>query len=258
MIREFNYTQRQRLAAGQIRIELVAAPEGGPSSFNADLNLDGLPLPPAAPVVIEAYRRNAAMRFSWGTAGALQPPDNRELSAVDYPPNFRVMILDPDGSRRILALANRIAPQGSRDKAGGAQELVHLIEQDLGQEVWRLDFGEPDDLPRLEVNQSIDGISHAVRHDPALRALIFPEVMRAILTHALLVAGADPTHTDGFWHSWFGFVSQFHRPECPTAAGFDPESEEYRKALTQWIDDAVQAFAAARFFARDHYALARR
>lgn len=258
MIREFNYTQRRRLDAGKIRIELTAAPEGGVSGFDAELDLAGLGLPAAAPVVIEAYRRNAAMRFSWGTAGALQPPDNRELSAVDYPPNFRVMILDPDGSRRILALANRIAPQGSRDKTGGAQELVHLIEQDLGQEVWRLDFGVPDDLPRLEVNQSIDGISHAVRHDPGLRALIFPEVMRAILTHALLVAGADPTHTEGFWHSWFGFVSQFHRPECPTAEGFDPESEEYRKALTQWIDEAVNAFTAARFPAREFYALARR
>lgn len=258
MIRQFNYTARKRIESRHISIELVQPEEGGVPSFNADLNLADLQLPPEAWLELEASRGRQAMRFPWGTVGNPSPPDNRELSEVAFPPAFRVMVLSPDNSRRILALANRIAPQGNRDKAGGAQELAHLIERDLGQEVWRLDFGGTDDLPRLEVNQSIEGISHAVRYDPSLRALIFPEVMRAILTHALLVAGADPTHTEGFWYSWFGFVSQFHRPECPTAEDFDPDSEEYRKALAQWIDDAVKAFTAARFSARDHYAAARR
>ena len=255
MIREFNYTQRQRLAAERIQIELTAAPEDEPSSFNAELNLAGLGLPPAAPVMIEAYRRNAAMRFPWGTAGALQPPDNRELSAVDSPPNFRVMILSPDDSRRILALNNRIRPQWDQESDAGIMRLIYLsAKDDLLQEVWRLDLGKTGDVPVLKVNRSIDGISQAVQREPAFRALVFPEVVRSILTHALITQEEDPTNEEGYWYRWFGFVSQFYPEECPAAAGYDMDAEKRQADLRDWIDGAVQAFTDSRFPARKTYA----
>ena len=254
MIREFNYTRRQRLDAGQIRIELVPAPEPGPPAFDAALNLEGLGLPPAAPVVIEAYRRNAAMRFPWGTVGNPAPPDNRELSAVDFPPNFRVMVLAPDDSRRILALNNRIKPPGNPGTAAGAQVLVHLSEEDLQQEVWQLDLGETGEAPVLRVNRSIAGISQVVQRNPAFRALVFPEVVRSILTHALIAQEENPTNAEGYWYDWFGFVSQFYPEECPAAAGYDPDAEKRRADLREWIDGAVQAFTNTRFPAGKIYA----
>ena len=258
MIREFNYTRRQRITTRHIQIEMVEPEEGGPPSFDATIRLEELQLPPEARLEIEASRDRQAMRFSWGTVGNPTPPPERELSDLTGPPNFRVMALTPDSSRQILALANRIAPQGNKDGEAAAQELVHLAEEDLGQEVWRLDLGETAEMPVLKVNRNIDGISQAARLDPAFRSLVFPEVLRVILTHALVMQEEDPNNTEGYWYRWFGFVSQFYPQECPAAAGYDPDEEQRQADLREWIDGAVQAFTDTRFNASKLYAETRR
>lgn len=259
MIREFNYTQRKRIETRHVNIELVNPdhPDGATPSFNADLTLDELQLPADAPLVIEASRNNGAMRFDWGTAGRPQPAGDRQLSEVGYPPTFRVMALSPDGSRRILALGDRIKPKSNRGDAPGVQELVHLLKADLGQEVWRLDLGESENIPVLEVNQAVADISQAVRQDPVFRSLVFPQVMRTVLTHVLFLEKADPTDTEGFWYGWFGFVSQFYPEKCPSIAGLDADAEK-RRELREWIDSAVKAFTNTRFNASRLYAEARR
>lgn len=258
MIREFNYTRRRRITARHVEIEMVESADGGASSFDANLHLDELQLPPDALLEIEASRERQAMRFRWGTVGNPQPPANRELSDLAGPPNFRVMALTPDSSRQILALANRITPQWNPGGETAAQELVHLAEEDLGQEVWRLDLGETGDAPVLKVNRNIDGISQAVRNDPAFRSLVFPEVLRSVLTQALLVQEADPKDDEGYWYRWFGFVNQFYPQECPAAAGYDPDTERRQADLREWIDGAVRAFTDTRFNASQLYAAARR
>ena len=256
MIREFNYTQRKRIESQHIRITLAQSGEGGTSSFTAEVDLADLQLPADAPVVLEAARASFARRFEWGTVGSITPPPNREISDVGDKPTFRIMVLTPDASRRILALG-KVTPKVGQDDSSGSEGLVFLKEEDLGQEVWRLDFGETDDAPVLKVNSSIEGISQAARYDPAFRSLVFPEVLRAVLTQAILVQAADPEYEDGFWHGWFGFVSQFHQDECPNATDYE-SPEEYRKEVGEWIDLVVESFTRDRFPACQTYAQSRR
>ncbi len=257
MIREFNYTQRKRIDPRHVNIELTPL-DDATRSFNADLTLDDLQLPADAPLVLEASRNNGAMRFDWGTVGCPQPAGDRQLSEVGYPPTFRVMALSPDGSRRILALGNRIKPKWNRGDTPGVQGLVYLEEADLGREVWRLDPGELEGIPVLRVNREVAGISQAVRNDPAFRSLVFPQVLRTILTHILLLEEADPTDTEGGRYEWFGFVSQFYPEQCPPLAGLDADAEKRQAALREWIDGAVKAFTNTRFNASRLYAEARR
>ena len=254
MISEFNYTQRKRIESKHLQIELIEPNNGGLHSFNVDLDLEELHLPSDAPLVVEASRGSSVMRFPWGTAGQTLAPANRELTEVPLVPSFRVMALAPDDSRLILALANQVKPRWELAQAPGASELLYLLEEDLGQEVWRLDLPEGEELPVLKVNSNIDGISRTVRQDPVFRSLVFPEVMRAILTKAMLIEEAEPGEEGGYWYGWLGFVSQFYSVECPGASDSDANEDNRQKAMQEWIDDAVKAFTQNLFNASDIYA----
>ena len=181
MIRRLNYTHRKRIQQHRISIELHETDDDSLFTFTADLNLQGMGLPSDALVVIIANRGNVAIRFDWGTVAKLSPPQDCRLIGIASNPSFRVMALAPDGSGRLLALAERVKPK----RGSTSSSLLWLQEEDLGKEVWRLDFA--DDNPTMLVNKNIPGISVAVREDDTFRALVIPEVLRAILTRALIV-----------------------------------------------------------------------
>ncbi len=251
MIRRFNFTERKRIEQERVEIALTETADGGPASFNAKINFDGMELPSDAPVTIEAYRGRMAMRFPWGAAGALTPPLDRRLVGVPDNPSFRVKVVAADGSGALLAMANRIRPR--KEESNGS--LLWLKPSDaLGKEVWRLQFG--DGNPTLLINQNVPGLDAAVRNDGAFRGLVLPEAMRAVLVRALIVDEADIEDDGGDWREWLRFARSFHdEPLLPSEDGDDD-----RAARMTWIDMAVAAFTQKHFRASDVYeaALGRR
>ncbi len=123
---------------------------------------------------------------------------------------------------------------------------------DLGKEVWRLQFPGTG-APTLLVNNNIHGIGEAVRSDRAFRALVMPEVLRAMLTRALVVDSWDLDDDEGDWSDLVRFVRGFYDEElAPTVGGDDPV------ARMEWIDQAVTALTQRHFRASDMYATALR
>ena len=242
MIRRLNYTQRKRIDQQRINIELHETDDDAPMSFSAELDLKDMRLPSNALVAVIAKRGQAAMRFDWGTVGNLVPPQDRQLTEIPSNPSFRVMVLAPDESGRLLALADRIKPK----RGDAEQSLLWLKEEDLGKEVWRLDFA--DGNPTMLLNKNIPGISAAVREDEAFRSLVIPEVFRAILNRAIIIeeCGIDE---EGSWSEWVGFVRNFYEEDFP-----DDESATEK---ADWIDGAVEAFTEQRFHASDQYTATR-
>ena len=249
MIRRFNFTERKRIEQERVNIEMIEAQDGGTASFNATVNLDGMELPPSAPVTIEAYRGRAAIRFAWGTVSVPQPPLDRLLVNMPDNPTFRVKVVAPDGSGVLLAMADRIRLQ--REERYGS--LIRLEERDLGKEVWRLDCGEGDGNLTLLVNQNIPGIGAAAQHDGAFRGLVMPEVLRAALLHVLIVEDADWYAEEGEWADLLGFVRSFY-DEPPAPATLDVAVDRRNKA--EWADAAVAAFTQKHFRASDAYGTA--
>ena len=246
MIRRFNYTQRKRIQQQRISIELHEMDDGSPLTFSANLELGGMGLPSDALVVIIANRDRVAMRFDWGTVASPMPPQDCRLTEIPSNPIFRVMVLAQDDSGRLLALADRIKPKrGSTDNS-----LLWLQEEDLGKEVWRLDFA--DGNPTMLVNKNIPGVSAAVREDDAFRALVIPEALRAILTRALIVEEYDIEDDEGSWTEWIGFIRNFYDEEFPATADDGDDA-----ARAEWIEGAVEAFTTQRFHASDQYATTR-
>lgn len=246
MIRRFNFTERKRIDQQRVAVRIEERDDGAPPAFTAELNLDGLELPSDASVIIEAYSGRAALRFAWGEVGALAPPLDRRLVDMPVNPSFRVKVVTPDGSGVLLAMANRVRPH--REQHHGS--LVWLKGEDLGKEVWRLQFAGTG-APTLLVNENIHGIGEAVLHDNAFRGLVMPEVLRAMLTRALVVDNYAPDDEGGDWNELMQFVRGFHAEPL----GPDGDGDE-REARMDWIDAAVAAFTRRHFHASDFYAAA--
>ncbi len=242
MIRRFNYTDRKRITHDRVEIRIKEPEGGGPVSFAGELSLNGLGLSLDAPVIIEAYRGRAADRFRWGSVGAPSPPHDCRLLNVPDNPLFRVKVSHPDGSGKLLAMADHIRPRVE----GQRGSLIALkVARDLGKEVWRVDFGDGDDEPILHVNGAIQGIQQDVLRGRAFRALVMPEVLRAVLVNVLIVQEIDMGEDEGQWGPLLDFARSLHRPLDTDGDG---------PARMKWIDEVVRAFTQKSFKASDLYA----
>ena len=244
-VRRINYTGRKRIEQYRVDVELY---DDGVPSFTASINLDGLHLPQNARLIVEAKRERSSLRFEWGTVANPSLPANCCLTGMPSNPKFRLMVVSSDGTNRLLALANDISPK--REGTNGEESLLWLEEVDLGKEVWRLDFGEPGENPKMLINKGIPGISAAVREDEAFLGLVIPEVLRTILTRALIVEEFDLSDEEGDWSDWISFVSGFYDAEFPIISD-DPDVN--RSSCTAWIEGAVEAFVNQRFPASEKY-----
>ena len=252
--RRLNFTERYKISSQMVEITLRQPDDDSQTpTFDVELDLSSLALPPDARIRVEAYRNRAAMRFDWGTAGNPAPPTDRRLTDVPSRPRFRVMVLDADGSGRLLALADKLTPHWQNTRSS----LLEVEFTELGMEVWRLKFDENGGSPILEVNKDIDDINHAVRHDDTFRSLILPEALRAILTRALIIDGENPDDVDdgGNWTPWMRYVKEFYREEFPQV---DNDADKNNAAISDWIDGAVATFATQRFRAKSFYEGAQR
>ena len=254
MKRRFNFTGRRRIEQANATIRVDGDESGGEVTFEVDLDFRDLALPQDALVTIEAFRGARIQRFPWGTFGHLTPPQDRRLIDMGGNPNFRIKAVAADGSGRLLALAQRLRPH--REKKRGS--LVWLEgSNNLGKEVWRVDFGEGN--PTLLLNNAVQGIMGAARNDHAFQSLVFPEVLRAILTQAITVDGADfdgadPDDESERWMRLGKFVHSFYHETLPAVTNGDGGYERPAEEVKHWIDDAVKAFTQNNFPASDFYA----
>jgi hypothetical protein len=139
--RRFNSTGRRRIPRSNIEVKLQEPLDTG--SFpvaSATIHLTGLDLPETATVEIEAYFRSSSMRFSCGTVGLVAIPPTMELTEIDRggAVRFRLLIIDADGSGRIIAAADGLRPTQERDSPD-RQSLLPLRETDLGDQLWKVD-----------------------------------------------------------------------------------------------------------------------
>lgn len=234
MSRRLNYTGRRKIRRTDARISLRPTKDGSPPVFDIGLDLSRYDFPPDAPVRVEAWRGPAVQRWKIGTVATLDtlPHAERRLSEVPDSCQFRVAVIAPDDSGRLLGLADRIRPVLPR------KSLLPLREvEDLGHEVWRVHFGDSE-RPELQVNASIPGISDLARTDPSFRALVMPGVLRAILTHMLFVESGEPEEPDSAMHEWWQFAQRL----APSPEGVLPDGVDAR---CDWINAVVEVFAAS-------------
>ncbi len=241
MIRNFNYTGRRRIERQRVSVLLHDAPDGQ-QTFDAGLSLGGLELPGESVVYVEAYYRAAWMRFHFGTVNRIVPPEDRRLVGFARGSTvfFRVNVVDESGELGLIqATADGIRPVQPGEHAG-RRSILPVDRRDLGPEIWRVNIEETAG-PVLELNNRIPEVDHRARHDPIFIGLVYPSVLREVLTRAMCLGAADDDEdTSGWVAQWRRFARSLHPGPVPDTA----EPEENRDEINAWVESVVRAFCA--------------
>ena len=257
MIRRFNSTGRVSIPKSHATVTLRRLDGNGPPGgkradgtpgdgnaqwrFNLNLDLDRFGFPSDARVRVEAWRGTASQRWDWGTIGAPAPPAEPEriLTEVPETSQFRVSVIQADDSGLLLGLADKLRPRLP------VESLLPLVPADLGGEVWRLDYGQGDDLVVLKVADDLPDLSGTVRGDPVFRGLVMPQVLRSILERALLVERVNPNDREERWWPWFDLARGILPDREPPSLPSNAEDDQIARA-DRWIEEVVATFSAER------------
>lgn len=247
MPRRFNYTDRHRILREHVSIRVLQE-ESGSLSFDGAIDLSGYGIEkkyPQSRVYVEAYRGATASwkRFDFGRIDAITAPADRSLDGFRVPEGIlfrvRVTTMDGEGVGRLLAEADGVRPQLPGDDPQAVQPLIqHLSADDIGDEVWRLDFSG--EMPLLKINSRIEVGVDQFLMDPRHRAVFAPAVMRQILTRIMLIerfTGDEEDEMD--WRQrWLRFATRM--------SGSDPvgsDTADDIQGTEDWINVAVEGFA---------------
>ncbi len=243
MKRSFNYTDRAKLLQRSVSTRLYNA-EDGTQMFDADIDLsdqNGLPI--GTKIYLEAYYRNALMRFEVGSFDPSTPLYTLRgvrLDELQDPiVNFRIKLVDTSKQiGRLLGTIERIQVFNETNKQIERIGLLPVnFAADLGERIWDVEFSDDGSDPMLCINQKInvdaDIIREFVARNPAFIALVFPEALRRILEQ-LVKEGVDASDKDSWQVKWERFVVSF-------GIGATPDGQDQYETNT-WVTQAVEAF----------------
>lgn len=234
-VAQINYTGRKRLTSEDVTIGLHN--ESSPLAFEVTkFSLARHNLPDDALVRLEAYHRTIYARFELGTVSNAVLPGKLAIPEFDIPDGirFRVKVtsVTEPGKGQLLAAGTGIAPAW----LDGGKESLLPVKPDgtLGQEVYRLSF---DDGIVLLINDRIEQWREVSR-DPMFMALVYPAVLRMVLSRILLNQEQSESDAAEDWPGqWKKFATRHLGMEEP------PQMENGDiEPVRQWIDRAVTSF----------------
>lgn len=237
MKRTFNYTGRRSILRKDISV--LVRSSGSVWTFDADLRLAHYKFPHNAEVWVEAHRQNLWMQWAWGTFSAMRVPSNRQLTEFDVPDGviFRVRVVLPPGqeSRKLVGEVDGIQPVKAGEADDRRRPLIVPVPDALDQELWKLDLTQ--EPPQLLVNRDAKPSWKELARSPYFIALVYPEVLRRILTKVLIEDDWSDDDEGTDWESdWIHFARNLGGlPAVPTSG-----LEQERAA---WIEEATAAFA---------------
>jgi hypothetical protein len=126
------------------------------------------------------------------------------------------------------------------DESADTPLLPVDVQPDLDGLPWIVEFR---DEAVLVLNGKIPGIKDRIRNDPIFRGLVFPTVLREVLSRALYVEGSTSGEEDGWAGQWIRFGTRL--------LGEEPPAEGDAHDLTRWMDDTVKEFGRRLTLAQD-------
>ncbi|MBI5945574.1 MAG: hypothetical protein HY864_14530 [Chloroflexi bacterium] len=235
MIRRFNYTKRKNISRKEFKIALNL--NDGNLSFDADLSrLDSYDLPKGSLVFVEAYRQTNWIRFDFGQIGDIRPAEIRDLSLFDTHEGllFRVKVTEA-GEGKLLAEADRIPFVLPDDKEIPLEPLLKIRPQNLGKEIYRIDYSDDRNGPILLIN-SLSGNYERIGRNPAFISLVYPSVFREILRRIFYIEKYFEYTDRNDWRSrWLLFARSF------PGAGEMPNKDESDQ-FDDWTDKVIEKF----------------
>lgn len=237
MIKRVNSTGRKRIPQSAISIHVH---DGSPRTFDALIDFEKFDAPPDAAVVMEAMcaGENRILRFEWGTVDSLVPPESRQLEGLNgRNVFFSVKVVDrTERFGRLLGLAEHVRPTTAGEETETQQtSLLPVDIAPLDHELWRLEFREHEVF--LLVNETVPDLADKIRYDGSVYSLIYPAIIREILSEAFRQCQDDEVNSDHWAERWLSFARSLHpEKESPKLR---TEVEDQR----EWIQDVIDVFS---------------
>ena len=151
---------------------------------------------------------------------------------------FRVRVVQPPGPEhhKLLGEADGIPFVKAGEADDRRRHLLVPVPDALDQQLWKLDLER--DPPCLLVNKDAKPSWKEMARSSQFIALVYPEVMRRLLTRALVEA--DPWTEDDEEGDWQADWVRFARGLGGLGPVPLPGQREQRE---EWIEEAVAAFA---------------
>lgn len=237
-MKTFNYTGRKKIERKDIGIETFF--ENGKICFRLfDLKLEEYDFPKNSKLFLEAYKRTTMMSFSLGTIeNPIHVPDNNDLSEFHDPSDilFRIKVIEQDDSALLLGRGEEIrARVEDRNEEGAGTSLLPIMSEDLGEEVWKLDFT---DKPVLLINNKL---SKGEAHGDIFVSVVLPQAFQQILMYLFFVDQSEynSDYADDSWqYLWYTFARKLVDDTLPPA----PENNNSEEIM-EWIGSAVASFS---------------
>ncbi len=237
MIKRVNFTGRKRIPRDRVHIEIL---DGTPRRMSSTIDFTTLTFPPHAAVFLEAMcaGSNVVERIDCGDIGSPAIITDYPLTLIEGENVFFTLKVVDRSERygRILGIAENIRPERSgKQTASGRRGILPIEPKDLGEELWRLEFKENDVF--LLVHSGVPNLVERARCDPLFYAVVYPEVVRRILTEAFR-QNAELDDDDDRWPSmWLRFGRALHPGKENPPLGEHQEDEQI-----DWIEDVVKHF----------------
>lgn len=243
MKRRFNYTGREKLTKDAIKISINKT-NGKPKSITAKLNLNEIKYPGDTKIYFDAYHKTDRKRFDFGNISHIAIPEDLTIDELAYTDNlmFRLMLIDESSENgKIIAHADRIRADEEADK----RPILPVRFDDLGQQIWKLEFTGEEGGPILCINNKIPALENLVKTDSVFFMYVFPAAFREILTHLIFIDTVEnPEEPSVTWHNdWLKF-SKMILPHEPVP-DLDPDKIN-EDDVVKWIDQVVEEFCNSR------------
>lgn len=240
----FNYTGRKKLKNEDFNVSLFESGNGASPEVEVSVHRsEHLGVSDSAVVWIEAYRGPRSMRFGLGRWGDIRGEYRFPLSDFGHaePVLFRIKIVDADDKKHpIKAWRDRIRPVVYTSSKQKRRSVLPVFPCDLGHIAWIIDWEDPA-RPILKVNSRINDVrdvSSIVKNDPDFAILVFPEVIREVLTKLLLDQADDDDDADE--NEWLVFASNLAGVKFE---GDESDPDENERLVNEWVHSVVQSFS---------------
>lgn len=242
--KRIKFLHRDKILQSDIEIRMEVL--GPAKRFSARLNLAGYKFPAEARIYVDAKQLLERIRFDFGTVGRPNSPASIDISRLKGERvTFDVFVVDLTNSRK-LGSAETVRPIKTGDAPNAPRELLPIdASRSLGGVLWKVEYSEnwesASDAPVLLLDKTATrGSAANFVSNHWVRALVFPSVMREILTKILLLDEHSYEKEALTWRdAWLRFASKFAGQEPPPQESEDTPTEE----IMDWIDLAVDKMA---------------
>ena len=216
-VKSINYTGRKKIPENCIRLETVLDPDGN-SSFSMQIDNEGLGFDPKSRVLVQAYNKEIARNFDFGTLESLISPRDTTISDLGPTGNlkFRIKVFTDGDPPVILGRADGISVGLEEDSEDNREGLITVRSDDIGSVPWKIEFPTGAfGKPVLILNVAILNGRQKIKTNHTYQALVLPTVIHQVMQQIVSgTLGSTEEATDfrdepESWQArWVSFVTR--------------------------------------------------